>query len=55
MQIVSKQLYSIKQGNSVLKQCAVLLWPDETSSLILGCNQIISNSIRMIWLYLSHY
>ncbi len=28
MQIVSKQLYSLKQGNSV-----VLLWPDETSRL----------------------
>ncbi len=25
MQIMSKQLYSIKQGNSVSKQCAVLL------------------------------
>ncbi len=33
MQIVSKQLYSIKQGNSVSKYCSVLLWPDETSSL----------------------
>ncbi len=38
-QIVSRQLYSIKQRKSITN-CVPFLWPDETSSLILGCNKV---------------